>query len=118
MPNIAYITSGPPNGKPTYIIPASGKADRSLSSTANNPTLAGNGFLDLLAKDGILVSASCSMHLPEDDLQNILLTSARHLDRNIQMLERGGQGPDHPVHPAIAETRYIKSITCRLLPNS
>ncbi|WP_257221128.1 hypothetical protein, partial [Pseudomonas syringae] len=23
-----------------------------------------------------------------------------------------------PVHPAIAETRYIKSITCRLLPNS
>ena len=72
----------------------------------------------LLNKDGILVSASCSMHLPEDDLQNILLGSARHLDRNIQLLERGGQGPDHPVHPAIAETRYIKSITCRLLPNS
>ncbi len=72
----------------------------------------------LLNKDGILISASCSMHLPEDDLQNILLTSARHLDRNIQMLERGGQGPDHPVHPAIVETRYIKSITCRLLPNS
>ncbi|MGX5221310.1 class I SAM-dependent rRNA methyltransferase [Pseudomonas segetis] len=72
----------------------------------------------LLNKDGILVSASCSMHLPEDDLQNILLTSARHLDRNIQLLERGAQGPDHPVHPAILETRYIKSLTCRLLPNS
>lgn len=72
----------------------------------------------LLNKDGILVSASCSMHLPEDDLQNILLGSARHLDRNIILLERGGQGPDHPVHPAIAETRYIKSLTCRLLPNS
>lgn len=72
----------------------------------------------LLNKDGILVSASCSMHLPEDDLQNILLTSARHLDRNIQLLERGAQGPDHPVHPAIVETRYIKSLTCRLLPNS
>ena len=55
----------------------------------------------LLNKDGILVSASCSMHLPEDDLQNILLGSARHLDRNIQLLERGAQGPDHPVHPAI-----------------
>jgi len=71
----------------------------------------------LLNKDGILVSASCSMHLPEDDLQNILLQSARHLDRHIQLLERGGQGPDHPVHPAIAETRYIKSLTCRILPN-
>ncbi|MDG9927878.1 MULTISPECIES: class I SAM-dependent rRNA methyltransferase [Pseudomonas] len=72
----------------------------------------------LLNKDGILVSASCSMHLPEDDLQNILLSSARHLDRNVQLLERGGQGPDHPVHPAIPETRYIKSLTVRLLPNS
>ena len=40
----------------------------------------------LLNKDGITVSASCSMHLPEDDLQNILLGSARHLDRNIQLL--------------------------------
>jgi len=72
----------------------------------------------LLNKDGILVSASCSMHLEEDNLQNILLGSARHLDRNIQLLERGSQGPDHPVHPAIPETRYIKSLTCRILPNS
>jgi 23S rRNA (cytosine1962-C5)-methyltransferase len=71
----------------------------------------------LLTKDGILVSASCSMHLPEDDLQDMLLASARHLDRTLQMLERGAQGPDHPVHPAIPETRYIKSLTCRLLPN-
>ncbi|WP_434457623.1 class I SAM-dependent rRNA methyltransferase [Stutzerimonas urumqiensis] len=70
----------------------------------------------LLNKDGILVSASCSMHLPEDDLQNILLSSARHLDRNCQLIERGAQGPDHPVHPAIPETRYIKSLLCRVLP--
>jgi Carboxypeptidase regulatory-like domain/TonB-dependent Receptor Plug Domain len=41
------------NGTPTFIIPASGKDDRELSSTANNPSLAGTGFLDLLAKDGI-----------------------------------------------------------------
>jgi 23S rRNA (cytosine1962-C5)-methyltransferase len=71
----------------------------------------------LLGKDGILVSASCSMHLEEDHLQNILLQSSRHLDRNMQLLERGGQGPDHPVHPAIPETRYIKTLTCRLLPS-
>ena len=41
------------NGTPTFIIPASGKDNRQLSSTANNPSLAGNGFTDLLAKDGI-----------------------------------------------------------------
>jgi hypothetical protein len=41
------------NGIPTFIIPATGKDNRQLSSTANNPALAGAGFLDLLAKDGI-----------------------------------------------------------------
>lgn len=72
----------------------------------------------MLSKDGILVSASCSMHLAEDSLHGILLQSARHLDRNIMLLERGHQGPDHPEHMAIPETRYIKSLTCRLLPNA
>ncbi len=43
------------NGTPTFIIPASGKDNRALSSTANNPSLAGNGFVDVLAKDGIAI---------------------------------------------------------------
>ena len=43
------------NGTPTFIIPASGKDNRVLSSTANNPSLAGNGFIDVLAKDGIAI---------------------------------------------------------------
>jgi 23S rRNA (cytosine1962-C5)-methyltransferase len=27
----------------------------------------------------------------------------------------GGQSPDHPLHPAIAETRYLKAFFCRVL---
>ena len=53
-----FTQGGPPTGVPTYIIPASGKADRRLSSTANNPSLGGNGFLDLLAKDGIALDVT------------------------------------------------------------
>lgn len=71
----------------------------------------------LLEKDGLLVSASCSMHLAEESLVDIIQGAARHNDRFIQIIERGGQGPDHPVHPAIVETRYIKSLLCRVLPN-
>ena len=53
-----FVPSGPPNGKPLYIIPAKGKDNRTLSSTAATPGLVdanGNpvGFIDLLAKDGI-----------------------------------------------------------------
>jgi 23S rRNA (cytosine1962-C5)-methyltransferase len=70
----------------------------------------------LLDRDGILVSASCSHHLAESRFQSLLLQCSRHLDRNLQLLERGHQAPDHPVHPAIAESSYVKTLFCRLLP--
>jgi 23S rRNA (cytosine1962-C5)-methyltransferase len=71
----------------------------------------------LLANNGLLVSASCSMHLSEGSLDRILCQSGRHLDRDVQIIERGSQGPDHPVHPGIPETRYIKSVMCRVAYN-
>ena len=72
--------------------------------------------MQLLERDGILVSASCSHHLAESQLQKLLLHCSRHLDRHLQLLERGHQAPDHPVHPAIAETSYLKALFCRVLP--
>jgi len=32
----------------------------------------------------------------------------------LQILERGFQTMDHPVHPAIAETAYLKAFFCRI----
>ena len=72
--------------------------------------------IQLLSKDGILVSGSCSHHLPRKELQGLMLQSARHLDRNMQILIQGYQGPDHPVHPAIPETEYLKAIFARVIP--
>ena len=73
--------------------------------------------MQLLNRDGILVSASCSYHLQREVLQGTVLKGARHLDRSLQLLEQGHQGPDHPVHPAIAETDYLKSFIFRVLPS-
>ncbi len=73
--------------------------------------------MSLLERDGILVSASCSYHLPREGLHDLLLKSSRHMDRNLVLLEQGHQGPDHPVHPAIQETSYLKSFICRVLPS-
>ncbi len=72
----------------------------------------------LLNRDGILITASCSHHLQRSQLKSMLLQSSRHIDRNLTLLEEGHQGPDHPVHPAIPETEYIKCFTGRLLPAS
>jgi 23S rRNA (cytosine1962-C5)-methyltransferase len=73
--------------------------------------------MQVLGKDGILVSCSCSYHLPRDTLQELLLKNSRHLDRFMQIVEEGHQGPDHPVHPAIPETAYLKAFFVRVLPN-
>ncbi|HEX4872449.1 MAG TPA: class I SAM-dependent rRNA methyltransferase [Nevskiaceae bacterium] len=69
--------------------------------------------LQLLAPDGVLVSCSCSHHLADDELQRVLLREARAVGRRAALLEQGGQGPDHPVHPAIPETRYLKAFILR-----
>ncbi len=61
----------------------------------------------LLSPGGTLISCSCSFHLAEEDLLRVLLREARAQNRQLQ-------GPDHPVHPAITETRYLKTFYCRL----
>ena len=70
--------------------------------------------MQLTAAEGILVSCSCSYHVSSDELQDAVAKAARSADKHIQILEAGGQAPDHPVHPAIPETRYLKAYFCRV----
>lgn len=70
--------------------------------------------LQLLSPDGFLISCSCSHHLHEGLLEKNVYQAARHIGRELQLLERGGQSADHPVHPAIPETQYLKAIYCRV----
>lgn len=72
----------------------------------------------LLNKDGILLSASCSMHLKENELEDCLRAGSRHLDKTLQIIAQCHQGQDHPIHPAIPETRYIKGFISRVLTAS
>jgi 23S rRNA (cytosine1962-C5)-methyltransferase len=71
--------------------------------------------MQLLERDGVLVSCSCSYHLAADQLLMAIQQAARHLNRFVQVLEAGGQALDHPFHPAIPETRYLKAFFCRVL---
>ncbi len=69
--------------------------------------------LQLLERDSVLVSCSCSYHLADQDLLAAIQKAGRHVGRFVQVLESGGQAPDHPLHPAIPETRYLKAFFCR-----
>ncbi len=73
--------------------------------------------LQVLAKNGILVSASCSFHLSRDNLHELLRSSGRHIDRHLVFFAEGGQGPDHPIDPAVPETNYLKTFFCSVSPS-
>ena len=68
----------------------------------------------LLTDDGLLLSASCSMHLQREELVDVLRNSGSRLNRHVQILFEGMQGPDHPIHPAIPETFYLKAFLARV----
>ena len=67
----------------------------------------------LLRPGGVLVSASCSMHLSRSDLIFAMGGAARRNGCELRVIEQGAQGPDHPIHPAIPETEYLKAVFAR-----
>ena len=69
--------------------------------------------LRLLAPGGLLVAGSCSVHLSRADLMSAMQQAAVRADCQLRIVEQGGQGPDHPIHPAIPETEYLKAIFAR-----
>lgn len=69
--------------------------------------------LQLLDRDGFLISCSCSHHLREGLLEQNVYEASRHIERELQLIERGGQSADHPIHPAVPETQYLKAVYFR-----
>ena len=70
--------------------------------------------MQVLCDDGILISASCSFHLTADELLRATLRASRSSHKELQILEQGHQAADHPVHPAIPETAYLKTFFGRV----
>lgn len=72
--------------------------------------------MQLLSRDGILITSSCSHHMSQEGLLQLVQQAGRHNDRSLQLLEQGQQATDHPIHPAIPETAYLKTFYLRVLP--
>ena len=69
--------------------------------------------LQLLQPGGLLVSGSCSMHLSRADLMGAVQQAAVRSGCQVRVVEQGAQGADHPIHPAIPETEYLKAVFFR-----
>jgi 23S rRNA (cytosine1962-C5)-methyltransferase len=64
--------------------------------------------LCLLKPNGMLFTCSCSMHLSKDALLNIVRKAGLSTNTLLKVIEQLHQAQDHPIHPAIAETEYLK----------
>lgn len=67
----------------------------------------------LLEPGGFLLTASCSQHMEAGQFQRLVASSLSGRKR-AQLVWRGGQGPDHPIHPSMPETDYLKSLLFRV----
>jgi 23S rRNA (cytosine1962-C5)-methyltransferase len=73
--------------------------------------------LKLLQADGILVICCCSGLIDMVMLEDLLAQLAVQERRSIQILERRGQAPDHPVAATCRESNYLKCLICRVGDN-
>jgi 23S rRNA (cytosine1962-C5)-methyltransferase len=70
--------------------------------------------MQVLRPGGVLVTASCSYHVPPDAFEELVHDAARDAGRAAQVLERRGAGRDHPVLLGVPETQYLKCLIVRL----
>jgi 23S rRNA (cytosine1962-C5)-methyltransferase len=91
-----------------------------FASTRADVPRARKGYADanalamaLLEPGGILVTCSCSHHVSEELLEEILRQAAARAQIDLQILERRGAGPDHPTDVFGPEGRYLKCFIAR-----
>ena len=66
--------------------------------------------LRLLPAGGILATCSCSHHVSEAMLLEIVASAALDSNRTLRVLERRTQAQDHPILLTVPETHYLKCL--------
>ncbi|MEI6277877.1 MAG: class I SAM-dependent rRNA methyltransferase [Verrucomicrobiae bacterium] len=70
----------------------------------------------LLAKGGTLVSFSCSHHVAGHEFEEAISEGLQDAKRNMRLIRRIGQPPDHPVVLGLPETEYLKGVVLGAMP--
>jgi len=64
--------------------------------------------IKLLNNNGYLITSSCSHHIDERKFIEIVSRELAKSGKKAKLVYRGGHSPDHPIHPAMPETEYLK----------
>lgn len=69
----------------------------------------------ILNEGGILVSCSCSHYFDENTFYSMLMHSAMDSHKRVQVLEKLGAAPDHPILLGYSKSEYLKCAVCRVI---
>jgi len=72
--------------------------------------------LQLLNPNGVLISCSCSHHVSEADLLEVIAEASLECQVSLRVLERRMQGADHPILLTVPETLYLKCLIFQAAP--
>ncbi|MBL8030948.1 MAG: class I SAM-dependent rRNA methyltransferase [Candidatus Doudnabacteria bacterium] len=70
--------------------------------------------LQKLPPGGLLLTSSCSAHIPRELFQKIVFQAAKDAKRNVQILSYHLLAADHPVNLYYPEGDYLKSLLLRI----
>ena len=90
--------------------PAFAKNRKALEGAARGYREINYRALKLLRPGGILITCSCSHHMSEAMLLQIVAEAALDAGRTLRVLERRTQSQDHPVLLTAPETHYLKCL--------
>jgi 23S rRNA (cytosine1962-C5)-methyltransferase len=71
--------------------------------------------LKLLRPGGVLITCTCSYHMPEKMFLEIIGDAGRDAHRRVQLIEKRVQASDHPILFGVPETYYLKCVIARVL---
>jgi len=71
--------------------------------------------LKILDPGGFLLTCSCSHHVSEADLLEVIAGAALDAHRQVTVVERRTQSRDHPILLTVPETHYLKCLILRVL---
>ena len=95
--------------------PAFAKSRRNLDAAASGYKEINLRALRLLPPGGILVTCSCSHHVSEAMLLEVVAQASLDAGRQLRVLERRTQSQDHPILLTVPETLYLKCLVLEVL---
>lgn len=94
--------------------PAFAKSRRDLGPALKGYRKLARGGAALVTEPGILCLGCCSYHVSADDFLDSAWGGIREAGRGGRLLARAGAGPDHPIHPSLPESAYLKFLAFAL----